>query len=887
MPITAQRALQVTIVVTTLVFQATGLPDSRRVAATEGIHSPSFAPPECTWESITPGHTPFYHSADTASNGHSPTYVLGGLLPPSPGGEATASAKFFRANITDTVSAITIDELPIAPYRRYGAMLVRRTVTDTDEVILFGGGVTVNEPGRKNEAAIFNVRDNSWRTAVSEATSPRLFGQAYWEPVNDLIVVVGGADSCSSRRSLSYEVECEPSSAKTGLVSLVSMRAEDDRLIWERSVSGGPTVLYGHSMIHDSKENRLIVFGGLSEGLRLSNRVYEMRLDGEPDEWEWSLLATVGPIARAFHRSAYDADHNAMIMHGGLSEVEVSADDKIGEAATRNTYVLDLNEDPPVWSRLDSSAVASIGASIASNSTKARYALFSGRAALEFSSATTQEVRDAFELQCVIQPPTPTPTPTPLPFCDDRKAVRFYRGVFHGSPCFMATDDIDDVSAILPIGSICPFTPSDWDVELFPEKFQRGTATPVVECLEDISDYKFLSARIRRVSVEPSPTVRSPLTAPPPTLRATSLPPPTETMTSPTTTATTTATATSTEHATPIASPTVTATETQPGPTKAPKPTETPSTPTPSVRSCDHDGIDAVIFWLQKYHGIRRGCVFLTESVESLRELDLEAGDLRSVCLKPESMWSVGLHTEEGFGGRSRRISGCDRNLLDDENAGLYWSVSIVRRTYTTYIPSVAVSREQDLTKFAHFPHTSRNATAGGFSCRNDELEPNQTRIDAAPLCEGSRWQVLGRLWDKDVVDAYRSLGCSLSVAGRVDPCEMDDVDNYRLRLRRQSDIEVVLDYSELPETVGTGDARRSLSLETHLYHNVPAAIGIDSEKPTSCGPNCIVRRWKGLPPREYVLIVVPDPRREFLPISGSFTSSMHYTLSWQSVETE
>jgi hypothetical protein len=97
--------------------------------------------------------------------------------------------------------------------------------------------------------------------------------------------------------------------------------------VWELRLGGTPTwneivpsgALPGgrreHTMVYDSKRDRLLVFGGFNYGVR-SNDVWALSL-GDPPVWTQLYSTTVPPRARMEHAAVYDPIRDRMIVLGG------------------------------------------------------------------------------------------------------------------------------------------------------------------------------------------------------------------------------------------------------------------------------------------------------------------------------------------------------------------------------------------------------------------------------------------------------------------------------------------------------------------------------------------------------------------------------------------
>lgn len=83
------------------------------------------------------------------------------------------------------------------------------------------------------------------------------------------------------------------------------------------SPSGGPGPRWGHTAVYDSGRDRMIVFGGYSEGSIRQDDVWALSLAGEPT-WSQIVPEGPGPSARAFHSAVFEPSRDRMVVFGGL-----------------------------------------------------------------------------------------------------------------------------------------------------------------------------------------------------------------------------------------------------------------------------------------------------------------------------------------------------------------------------------------------------------------------------------------------------------------------------------------------------------------------------------------------------------------------------------------
>ncbi len=163
----------------------------------------------------------------------------------------------------------------------------------------------------------------SWTELVPNGTppAPRTGHSAVYDPFRDRMVVFGGYDGSTS-------------------LADVWVLTFSGSVTWTQlSPSGGePSARYSHAAVFDEAHDRMIVFAGASDGLRLSD-VWALDLSGST---AWSSLAPAGtaPSARFAPAAAYDSTSGRMIVFGGYDG-----------AGRGDVWALDLGASP-AWSEL-------------------------------------------------------------------------------------------------------------------------------------------------------------------------------------------------------------------------------------------------------------------------------------------------------------------------------------------------------------------------------------------------------------------------------------------------------------------------------------------------------------------------------------------------------
>ena len=89
---------------------------------------------------------------------------------------------------------------------------------------------------------------------------------------------------------------------------------EWDGTEWTQTADTGPSARGAHALTFDSKNKRVVLFGGQSSNIQV----------GDTWSWdgvEWTQEDETGPAARFFHAMAYDAIRNRVVLFGGFGTV--------------------------------------------------------------------------------------------------------------------------------------------------------------------------------------------------------------------------------------------------------------------------------------------------------------------------------------------------------------------------------------------------------------------------------------------------------------------------------------------------------------------------------------------------------------------------------------
>ena len=199
-----------------------------------------------------------------------------------------------------------------------------------DRMIVFGGFDGAN---RFSDVWALSLSGTpSWIQLVPSglAPAPRAGHSAVYDPSGRSMFVFGGYDGV------------------TGLSDLWRLSLSGT-LAWTQITTpgGAPPLRYAHASVCDVAHNRLIVFGGVGNGLRLAD-VWSYNLSGATG---WTALAPSGtaPTARFTPAAVYDGANNRMLVFGGY--------DGAGQA---DAWALSLGGSP-AWTRFTPAGAAPSG----------------------------------------------------------------------------------------------------------------------------------------------------------------------------------------------------------------------------------------------------------------------------------------------------------------------------------------------------------------------------------------------------------------------------------------------------------------------------------------------------------------------------------------------
>jgi N-acetylneuraminic acid mutarotase len=183
----------------------------------------------------------------------------------------------------------------------------------SDRVILFGG--YGDDSSLFGDTWVYDLFTNTW-TNMSPLIqpSPRYSHSMVYHSLADKIILFGGTSDSSSSFGDTWAYDLSTN-------TWTSMNP-----------STSPTARFQHSMVYDSKSDKVILFGGRDE------ETYSKVLD---DTWVYDLISnnwiqlypTTSPNARSEHRMVYEPVSDKVVLFGGKMPLD---------AAFRDTWICDL-----------------------------------------------------------------------------------------------------------------------------------------------------------------------------------------------------------------------------------------------------------------------------------------------------------------------------------------------------------------------------------------------------------------------------------------------------------------------------------------------------------------------------------------------------------------
>ncbi len=253
------------------------------------------------------------------------------------GGSGYGGNDVWTVNLTGSPAWTEVAVVGSRPSIRRDATLVYDSVGD--RLILFGGyyydGTNITRYNDVWTLPLAGPDSLRWNSVTTSGTPPvgRNGAAAIFDPTRNQMVIHGGDQSPGSYNRPSDELWT------------LSMGMSQPQ--WEMSAATGPAARMFHSIVYDSSDDRLLLFGG-SSNLAPGNHLYNLA----NDTWSyalaaktWSKLTPAGalPTPRRLGGVAVTTDPVELWVMGGLT------DNEGGSAYTMDLWRLPMGPSP-VWS---------------------------------------------------------------------------------------------------------------------------------------------------------------------------------------------------------------------------------------------------------------------------------------------------------------------------------------------------------------------------------------------------------------------------------------------------------------------------------------------------------------------------------------------------------
>lgn len=182
------------------------------------------------------------------------------------------------------------------PDKRYNHSF---TWSNWDEAGYVIGGLTDNG----STGDMWRFKNGSWELVIPTAVPQRHSHAAVFDSGNNILYVYGGLDKNNAVINDLYAYDGQ-------VFSPVTRINEDNEE--EMNTAGA---LYGHSIVYDEANDRLVLFGGADENNVKQNTTFVFK------DMEWNqLLTSASPSPRVYHHMVYDPVSKNILLFGGFDE---------------------------------------------------------------------------------------------------------------------------------------------------------------------------------------------------------------------------------------------------------------------------------------------------------------------------------------------------------------------------------------------------------------------------------------------------------------------------------------------------------------------------------------------------------------------------------------
>ncbi len=186
----------------------------------------------------------------------------------------------------------------------------------TDTMVVFGG--TDGNGNYFNDVWILTNADGAsatpaWKLALPSGSVPSARSQsaAIYDATNNIMTIVAGG---TAKKTYANDVW-----------TLSHANGNGGTPVWTQLAPTGPApaARSGHSAIYDSKNNRMVIYGGIISTDAIKNDAWILTsANGNGGTPAWSQLSptAAGPYRRS-HAAIYDSVSNEMVIFGGTSQL--------------------------------------------------------------------------------------------------------------------------------------------------------------------------------------------------------------------------------------------------------------------------------------------------------------------------------------------------------------------------------------------------------------------------------------------------------------------------------------------------------------------------------------------------------------------------------------
>jgi N-acetylneuraminic acid mutarotase len=202
------------------------------------------------------------------------------------------------------------------------------------QIIIFGGD---SPHDRLADTWVYSLADNRWQEVTSSVSPPPRsdLGLVYDEQ-NQVVILFSGYCLDSFREMCDDTWAFDP---KTNTWT-------------EMNPASSPPIMYGHTMVYDSINQKIILWGGHESTYKngeLSSHQYGKSIwQYSYQENNWQQVPSINsPPARYWHQTAFDTTNGTMLLFGGNGANAFLSDTWIYDVTNRAWQKVNTNDHPP------------------------------------------------------------------------------------------------------------------------------------------------------------------------------------------------------------------------------------------------------------------------------------------------------------------------------------------------------------------------------------------------------------------------------------------------------------------------------------------------------------------------------------------------------------